>query len=963
MRELIWEVSAEDNKRRLDEFVSISLAWDDYLEIAEEKIVERKAELEKIRKKLSVWKNVFSKSKDILANYYGEEAADMEMRIALAEKEIAALELYNEIKEANKEKRAQMAGKQEVLTKLEPLAIDKFQEAIGWLKGAEPESLGEEGGRIEKINDKLAPNEWLEKIIRAADELDNKADNIGNVDEYNFELHLQQIEELRESITDLLKKHGKGTPSVRVPLQQVSIRLEELEEKVLKLKEKANIAQTTLASPILVSNSVVFEPGHVIHYSRKTGGHSGTNDPSPAKKEYTLLRRNGNEIYIKFNDQYDCWIDKSSILDQTEWVNWPGGAKLFGDNETPTLEDIRQTDVGDCFLLAALGTVVSKHSGYIEKIMKEDGPNHVAVRLFKVTENGPNNYSFSPKVIKVWKSVPKGERYNSKNGLWVRMLEKAYVAGQFAPDFQRAKSVSPTGDVEHEAFGEVAVLPEIQGGFAYWVYMVLMGAASETNNQIFDPNNNKYIDSKEFTTTGFDGNGNPKFEYYPWSKKDMQHHNAGDYGKMKSYEILKSDKDTPDLVTQATKDKIDKWVAYVHKGHIYRFLEGEFSGGYSGQIHIEDLESLLTSVAVSQDGTQIADPLDRKVGKEILDWAKKEKLFPGKRGSGQYSKIQLEWFEKIKNALISGKLVSLQTKNLVGKLVEGKGSSGGESQSAGLAGGHVYSVLEINEAPSGLKELLIRNPWGSYGQAHTQKFGQLESIMTESQRSGDKGKERMKRVIEKLRNSGSLQSELSTESTTVESDFMDSEWIKLLTGIKKEGASALYNADLGANEEKVRLKTEAELTRMFNEYDHSSMDEEQKLKTKNLLKNEYEESLKQDFREGIKADILENRMSEVRQWYNANGRLDEIRNEWARKKEAALIELAKDQLPPKEFKKLKSDFDNGTGDHDKFQQLLTKIENMKNLELNHLQKEKDTGKFWMPLADLTHRFERVDISS
>ncbi|MEO1438565.1 MAG: hypothetical protein AAFV80_23700, partial [Bacteroidota bacterium] len=107
---------------------------------------------------------------------------------------------------------------------------------------------------------------------------------------------------------------------------------------------------------------------------------------------------------------------------------------------------------------------------------------------------------------------------------------------------------------------------------------------------------------------------------------------------------------------------------------------------------------------------------------DLLKWLKTQRLYPGKLGTGTYSKFQESTYELIRKAIKEdNELVSLGTKSKIAaaREVTGSGSSGGEAKAWGLAGSHAYTAIDCKLNKSdGLLYVKVRNPWGSYSRKY-----------------------------------------------------------------------------------------------------------------------------------------------------------------------------------------------------------------------------------------------------
>ncbi|RPI80936.1 MAG: DUF4157 domain-containing protein, partial [Chloroflexi bacterium] len=103
--------------------------------------------------------------------------------------------------------------------------------------------------------------------------------------------------------------------------------------------------------------------------------------------------------------------------------------------EEPKVSDVEQGGLGDCYLLAAITSVVSKDPAKIKEMMKDNG-NSVSVRMYDV-DTSRRPITFTPRITTVEKSVAEinGGAIYAKGALWVQILEKAYAAAGYTGDY------------------------------------------------------------------------------------------------------------------------------------------------------------------------------------------------------------------------------------------------------------------------------------------------------------------------------------------------------------------------------------------------------------------------------------------------------------------------------------------------------------------------------------------------
>lgn len=89
------------------------------------------------------------------------------------------------------------------------------------------------------------------------------------------------------------------------------------------------------------------------------------------------------------------------------------------DGNGPSLDDCKQGNLGDCFLVAAVGAVVNRDPSTIMKMIKVDFPNQRYLVTF------PDGVEVSVPPLTHGQLAYGGGRYT--DGLWLRVVERAYA--------------------------------------------------------------------------------------------------------------------------------------------------------------------------------------------------------------------------------------------------------------------------------------------------------------------------------------------------------------------------------------------------------------------------------------------------------------------------------------------------------------------------------------------------------
>jgi hypothetical protein len=89
----------------------------------------------------------------------------------------------------------------------------------------------------------------------------------------------------------------------------------------------------------------------------------------------------------------------------------------------PNLDDVRQGGIGDCYLVAALGAIVTTNPQFIYDMIKDNGDETVTIRLYAPQ----TDLSLKLTYVQVQKSLISDNR-KSKGAAWVALVEKAYAS-------------------------------------------------------------------------------------------------------------------------------------------------------------------------------------------------------------------------------------------------------------------------------------------------------------------------------------------------------------------------------------------------------------------------------------------------------------------------------------------------------------------------------------------------------
>jgi hypothetical protein len=275
--------------------------------------------------------------------------------------------------------------------------------------------------------------------------------------------------------------------------------------------------------------------------------------------------------------------------------------------------------------------------------------------------------------------------YNA-GAMWVKMIQKAYAAGNFAGDL--------SGKRKHLS------LLDIAGDMVGYTMGVLTGGDIDSV-----PADGEDLQSGAKAATAF-----------PWSI---------DVGTLWSY--LEDDEEIPAPETEegreckaaldllnpmfgSNAEQIKTWAKFADSNRdkldTFRTLE-QFTGFFEEK------------------------PLNAEVAAIIMVWIRKSGFYRGAVGTGIYSNGQLAVLKKVEDALGAGKLLAVGTKKVLSTDEDQALGGSGEPKYKGLAGGHAYTILNVRKArtadpaseePGKIHWIQLRNPWGKYGRSYAEDW-------------------------------------------------------------------------------------------------------------------------------------------------------------------------------------------------------------------------------------------------
>lgn len=364
---------------------------------------------------------------------------------------------------------------------------------------------------------------------------------------------------------------------------------------------------------------------------------------------YLEVPPNGIQIYRK-----DINITCGRQCEYRECKNIP----LF--IHRPNTKDIAQGGLKDCYLLSGLISIVNQNPEEIMNIMRDNGDGTVTV-CFKLEESAENQEPFfTPYYVTVRKTIPilrHGESDAfSQGALWVKMIEKAYVASGIhllrrinVNLWREGKQPQRYCDLLQMIQDEDKRLDydEINSGFSSPFISLLLGRESEVHFPV--------INRTRHTGIRF---------------KKVQHSVNGTRRNQERQPVRRF--------------STGKKASSGHRNHLSRRINERRSKG-AGMI---DFDISYIEAAIPENIRQMQDRY--------------------------YTAEELKLYEDIDTALQDTFYVTFGTKYLGGK----RTGKNGETESEGLVGEHAYAILGTHAEWVNGREylfLLVMNPWAQDG--------------------------------------------------------------------------------------------------------------------------------------------------------------------------------------------------------------------------------------------------------
>jgi hypothetical protein len=344
----------------------------------------------------------------------------------------------------------------------------------------------------------------------------------------------------------------------------------------------------------------------------------------------------------------------------------------------PSMADVIQGQLGDCYLLAALNAIMSMPEGpsIILHTMRDNRDGTVTLRLYK---GGSFQFiSIDKSVVHTAKTRFLGQRIGTgptlhgQGALWVSLVEKACLAF-----IRSAKATSYKG---------------LESGHGTETFEAIMGPGPDLSKKVArDAGLDPALDAFD-AATGI------------WAV--LVNQVTARYARFGQRYL-----DDCHLIASTVFKDIDDADA-----HVKRWAAWNIGDAQRGVQAIMPNEMMAD--AFDKAYRNATSGLDRETAELARIWVHAAKLLQGAVGTGIYTAPQRDRFARIQRWLATNRPVTATSPKSIPGLAQGKGHSAGESMVQGLVAEHVYSIADTKTDAVGRKYVLMRNPWASYGRSY-----------------------------------------------------------------------------------------------------------------------------------------------------------------------------------------------------------------------------------------------------
>ena len=409
---------------------------------------------------------------------------------------------------------------------------------------------------------------------------------------------------------------------------------------------------------------------------------------------------------------------------------WSSRKKVPLFAHAPGIKDVEQGRLGDCYLLAALNTIMSTSPEVIRECMKDNGDGTVTVRFFTDRVNGEKQ---KPIYVTVEKTVPTWKEYGgdcyAQGTLWVQMIEKAYAAS----------GLRKKNNEEKKRREDQLSYEDIAGGFSGIFLLRLLGRPSKDTYKITSSVRNGIAVKTILDRIPASAQINNWPEHASITKKPLTE---------LLHELLTDDAQRTQLKTvnrynPADDQLVAEFDKKLNQLKLHLCLINDVAVAKEKPIEkITDAEELRTWLRQIKEIIRTYRNKPRKIDsflRETLDQHKYDDFeldefnktvdqliqrldvnWQPVKTDNIYTEDELHGYNRISEELKEGNYLTVGTR----KLSDNKKGLNGESERAGMVGTHEYTIMGTKEQVIGgvtHKYVMLLNPWATHGVVYKEK--------------------------------------------------------------------------------------------------------------------------------------------------------------------------------------------------------------------------------------------------